>query len=445
MYNPTHTINDRNTSLILLVLIIIVGFAISLILMKNQQKISKKPINGITVTRSNLIDVTSSTMGLYIRTKMQETPRVYFGSDPKNIATLLLDVRDTEVNQQARYNHIYKVDNLQKDKMYYFKIDSMIDKNGKIKNEILSTKTGSVTKNISNQPIYGTLVDVLNIGVSDTIVLVKIKNARHISTITKLDGTFLLSTCCVINQLNNEYIKINDSDAVTIEFINEPGDFLKIEDVMSNVSPFANSVVYERGTKKVNNIVLNQSLTPAQNDKPMVLGELTKQKENSEFEIMYPTDIGVIPGNLPLIKGTGIPGKIVTVTVDKNREIQNTVIDERGVWTVALTKKLSAGAHQLSADSVDSQGKNISLTRKFTIGKSGEQVLGSATNSATLTPTDSIAPTSSPTNSPTTTATPSATISAITPLLPAGTFNISSLVILSMALVLAGLGLLFIF
>ena len=442
MYNTFAHNRNKQTYYILLTLIAVVGIAVSTVLFHKQTKIEKGNDIGVPIDRIEIVDVTSSSLGLFLRTKEQGLPTVYFGSDKKNITTKLIDIRDTKNNELERFNHLYKVDNLNALSDYYIKIVSLKTKTNATQNKIMHVKTSAMIKDTANQPVYGTLVDILNQAVSDVIVLVTVKGSYPLSSITKIDGTFLLSTCCVTDIKKNEYKKIKDSQVVTIEFINDADDTLQIQDIMSNVSPFANAIVYERGTKIINNLAQNSAITPTTLPKQMVLGENSVKKTPlADFEILYPTDIGVIPGNFPLIKGIGIPGKIVTIKVDKNREIKNATVDQNGVWSVTVSNKIPAGTHELTAESIDNVGNATTRTRKFTIGKSGEQVLGSATNSATLTPTVTI----SPTIVATATATLTPTVPIITPLLPAGSFNLPSLIILSTALILAGLGMILIF
>jgi hypothetical protein len=70
-------------------------------------------------------------------------------------------------------------------------------------------------------------------------------------------------------------------------------------------------------------------------------------------------------------------------------------VASNGNWTYTPKKNLSPGKQSVTITSVDSKGKAVAVTHMFTVFKSGTQVLGDATPSATLTPGSTI--TSTPT------------------------------------------------
>ena len=94
------------------------------------------------------------------------------------------------------------------------------------------------------------------------------------------------------------------------------------------------------------------------------------------------------------------------------------------------SKSLSAGSYNLIAKNGSS-----TIARQFTITKSGEQVLGEATESAQLTATPTFTPTATITIAPT----------DITPTLPSTGGNITYMMYSSAALILLGLGLFLVF
>ena len=161
----------------------------------------------------------------------------------------------------------------------------------------------------------------------------------------------------------------------------------------------------------------------------------------SKIEILFPKEEMIIPIGNPLIKGTAIPGSEVAVTIDSAKSYSfKTVTDREGVWRVMLTEQLPPGLHVLKLVTKDAKGRNVQLTRKFVIAKSGEQVLAAATEEAT--------PTFTPTTTPSPSLTPTVFISltptvSITPLVP-GT-NFIPIGAASASLIILGLGILLAF
>ncbi len=61
--------------------------------------------------------------------------------------------------------------------------------------------------------------------------------------------------------------------------------------------------------------------------------------------------------------------------------------DKVGEWRVTLPMALQPTAHILTVTTKNAQNKNVTLSRNFTIAKSGEEVVLGATDEADLTPT----------------------------------------------------------
>jgi hypothetical protein len=64
-----------------------------------------------------------------------------------------------------------------------------------------------------------------------------------------------------------------------------------------------------------------------------------------------------------------------------------TTVGGTGIWQFTPSKPLAAGKQSVTITTVDENNKPVALTHEFTILKNGTQVLGDATPSATLEPT----------------------------------------------------------
>ena len=132
--------------------------------------------------------------------------------------------------------------------------------------------------------------------------------------------------------------------------------------------------------------------------------------------LTQPQNGSALSSFLPLIAGTGVPEKSVTVTLGINQPFTgSTRVGSDGMWRFTPTKSLGTGKQSVTITTVDATGQPVALTHTFEILKSGTQVLGEATPSGTLTPTPPTAGAATPT--PTSFTTPSATPTfAVTPL-----------------------------
>lgn len=166
---------------------------------------------------------------------------------------------------------------------------------------------------------------------------------------------------------------------------------------------------------------------------------------NKSIDILFPSSDGdTTIDNQPRFRGIGLAGKQLIITVNSAPQTSRIIVAADGTWVWRPTIALEPGTHHLGISGYDEKGNYITLTRTFIVLKSGEQVLGEATASATLTPT--INPTATPTlillpsptitlvpiPSPTINLTPSIPVGTVstTPMVPPKTGNINSTLIL---------------
>lgn len=407
-----------------------------------------RPDSKSSIVRFDIAGVTDSSISLFWRTDKPVIPRVSYSKDKNGQFTDIQDARDTRKSQTERHNHLITLSSLTSATVYYFKIDNVVSVSGDQKPLIFEVKTAPRIDAGSTAPIYGKLVNSAGKSLDDAIVLAKLENAYPLVTLSKNDGTFLLSTCCVIDAETFTSRMLDPEDPITTEIIDEAGNFLVIKDSYGHVSPFAQHLVISGGSKTIDNSVAKKPLI--KND-PLVLGAVSKSAQNADiFSVIYPAQLAQIAYGNPLLKGTGVKGRSVKIFIDKTSFATSTQVDESGVWRAQFKGKLPVGQHELTVQSMDKLGNQVSIVRSFYVAKSGEQVLGEATGSATITPTLTPIVTDTPLPTPTTTIlTPIPTTSYVTsvPAPPVTGMDIStsSFLIVSTALIVLGLGVILIF
>jgi len=131
--------------------------------------------------------------------------------------------------------------------------------------------------------------------------------------------------------------------------------------------------------------VLPETPEPAVRTTPAVLSDTAI---NENVAITQPENGAHLPTDLPLFTGTGVIGNQVLVLVGVNNPQSATeIVGTDGIWRYTPAKPLSAGKQSVTITTKDKSGKTVALTNIFEILKSGTQVLGDATPSATIEPT----------------------------------------------------------
>lgn len=155
------------------------------------------------------------------------------------------------------------------------------------------------------------------------------------------------------------------------------------------------------------------------------LSNISAASTSKSIDILFPaSDDDTTSDNQPRFRGIGIPGKQIVLIVNSSPQTARITTGADGAWSWRPSLPLDPGTHHLGLSGYDKDGSYISLTRRFIVLKSGEQVLGEATSSATLTPTTQPSPTITliPISSPTPTITlipvtnPTKVISPTTPI-----------------------------
>jgi hypothetical protein len=141
-----------------------------------------------------------------------------------------------------------------------------------------------------------------------------------------------------------------------------------------------------------------------------VLGETTRR--SFTVSLISPAQGAALQTTLPLIQGTGVPNTFVGISLGIAQIISgSTKVDANGLWNFTPPRTLATGKQSVTISAINDTGHPVAITHTFQIMKSGTQVLGDATPSATLTPQS----TPEETVTPTTVAEPTSTLSGQPP------------------------------
>lgn len=374
------------TWLSFIVVLFVVVF-ISVVFFRSEPPSSKASKN--VVKRIELTNLSSSQVAIFWQTEQSEPGWVVFGENEKNLNRLALDERDFQGNKIPRRMHYVALKNLNPATKYYFKLTNEKEIFADPEGRSFTFSTLSRSSRVSNlKPAYGKITDASGSPLDNIVVLLSIKDAQLLSTLSKTSGEWLIPLNYILDKKTKSLKTVAREESIRLDFYSESGERSTVQTNSLNLSPLPETITLGKDY----NLDAKQEILSVTDNKSVAI------------EILFPKENAVIPGTSPLIRGKGIPGREVTIAVsDEKKDVSaKAKIGGNGLWSVTLANPLSAGKHTLTVKTNDADGKEKTLSRNFSIAKSGEQVLGEATGAATVsaTPTASASPLLTETPSP---------------------------------------------
>lgn len=248
-------------------------------------------------------------------------------------------------------------------------------------------------KEVKEQPIspaYGRVVLPSLRPYVNGLLIYEIDGYYPLAVFTKETGEWLLPLTGLIEKKSNSITSVTEGSPVSIKLFSYPEGTVRT--LVGQTRPLRQAIT--AGTS----LGLAQTM---QGKGESVLGVSSIKNSSS---ITYPKEGALIPGNTPLIRGTAPIGTDVIVLIQAlaKQYSYRAKTDEKGDWLVQYPFVLEPGKYVVLATIENSIGApTIIVRRTFSIIKSGEQVLGVATDSPTLVPTVVIPTYANPTVIPT--------------------------------------------
>lgn len=239
------------------------------------------------------------------------------------------------------------------------------------------------------EPAYGKIVDINGQPSQEAIIYLTLGQSSELSTTVKLSGEWLIALSKARTKDARAYYSAEANDEQIIIVRAGMGKEARAITNMDNDSPVPTMVIgktYNFTMEKDSQLVKteDQAVLGAQ-PTPVKISPADKIAE--KISILLPEDGGSLTTTKPLFRGTGIPGKTVFITVESVVQKGEVVISSDGTWFWSPPENLEPGEHTITIQTTDEQGRQVAKTHRFLVHKSGTQVLGEATPSATLTPT----------------------------------------------------------
>lgn len=259
------------------------------------------------------------------------------------------------------------------------------------------------------EPAYGIVKKFDGRPAEGAIILFSFDDSQTLSTLVRSTGSWMVplntlrtKSLTAYAQVPTEQSRLNGT--VTVLLDGQKTDALIDSKNISPVPDITLGQTYDYRNYQAKNKTTTPALAdakktlPSPTGIPVVLGEQTTKTTASPtptstssiggVSITAPTNNSSIVSTKPLIQGTGIAGKTVTITLGITKpQTGKATVGANGTWQYTPSGTLGEGKQSVTITTVDTNNKAIALTHNFTILKSGTQVLGDATPSATSIPT----------------------------------------------------------
>ena len=382
-----------------------------------------------------IVNISQKQLGIFWEIDTADEGWILYGKNPNNLDMTAFDERDIDGEKEKRIFHFALLRNLEPASTYYYKI---ISNNEVIQSDntgIFSVITLDDTVHSANfSPIYGSVFFPNNNPADKTLIMLIIGNTHLIMAVSGSTGEWLIPLQYIIDKNSSKAVQFSENDPITIQMFDDAKRSL-VRSTIERSRPLPQPVILGNNYSFITDPdVLAAADTPRSTN---------GGRQKVRVEIRYPKQNAVIPGTAPIIKGYGIPGEYVSVQINSRPGFSARVsVNQDGEWDVPVKIKIPAGTYILHAQTKTITGSTVEMNRRFTLIKSGEQILG---ESDEATPSGTITPSTKPSVTVIiTTPTPSITgisgTPTITPSPPVSGLNIVPYVFAGVGLMVFGLG-----
>jgi len=236
-------------------------------------------------------------------------------------------------------------------------------------------------------PAYGKVIMSDTTPAEGALIFLTLTDSQTLSTLVRSSGSWIIPLSTIRSFDGSSYLPASDRYTETLDIQKEGVESKILTDTL-NDSPVPDITLGQpydfrnRDAKKPTNATIAQ-VVPPENKQTAVLGAAT-----GSVVLTAPAEGTTVSTFRPQVTGLGVSGKTVTISLGlTNPTTGTTIVDKNGLWKYTPVKSLTPGKQRVTISSVDKNNKPIVITHTFIVLKSGTQVLGDATGSATITET----------------------------------------------------------
>jgi hypothetical protein len=429
----------------IMVLLAVVGLVFAVNFFSNKPNVTNTQASPTKINKFEFVNETNNSFTVFWRTENETTGWIIYGEQADKTDKIAFDKRDFEDNPKKYRNHFVNIKTLNDSTKYFFYvvIDDKIIKNSLIPLSF-STKDKIASKS-NSQPAIGKVVGKNSLPLDQGVVFLRVEGIGTQATLTESTGEWIVPTYYLTKINTSEQFFPSEETPVKIEIIDELGNSSIIDTEFGNISPVPQTIRLGENLsfKNIDQVAIKEAIKDATLESKIKKTDISTSSSvlaKPILEISFPKDNATIDSGKPLFKGIAPTGKKLLASISSKstqKEVDQKYYfysDDKGKWSYSPLTGLKSGSYVFTISFVDEKNKEILSTKTFTIIKSGESVLGTATPEATT-----IIVSSSPT--------PMITIKPPTPTSPVTVSgdNITPITIGSIALTVIGLGLVLIF
>ncbi|MBI2028981.1 fibronectin type III domain-containing protein [Candidatus Gottesmanbacteria bacterium] len=390
---------------IVALLLLIIGIGGGIYLVEQRTSGPTKALVSIEPSVVQITNITDSSFSIVWLTNEPASGTVAYGTNPNQVESIAFDDRDIDSLSKPYTTHQVTLRNLSPKNTYYFTILSSDKKfnNGDKPYSITTPLKPDTSSDL--EPAYGQVVDQQNQPAQGALVILNLPRSLPLSTLVKDSGNWLVPLNIARDINLNLYTNSSASSIpISITILLNPEDKATATTDTKNDSPVPPITI-----GKTYNFEGLESKKKNENPKTLAMEtEVLGKSSNSKVEVLIPQDGQTFVSTKPLFRGIGMPGEDVLLEISQTPLITGkTIVSEEGRWSWSSPKDLAPDKHKITITTTEENGDEVSFVRNFLVFKSGTQVLGDATPSAsTPTPTSSPSATLQPLFTPTPTTTP---------------------------------------
>jgi hypothetical protein len=372
-------------------LILILTLGLTLVFGGKPNRIISRATKNLSPQNITISNITGESAAVFFTTPDSFVSNLEFAKTNEP-PLIIFDNRD-KTKQTARTTHYFVLAGLDRNTVYRFRIF--------LENQAVSQsyefRTAAVTfPSLSNTPIFGKVLLKNLQPASEVFVRAKIGDAFGLySALSKETGEWLISFPITFDKDGQE-LSISETTPLTLEFIYASKKKTVVKVKYIDAQPLKTVILGK-----------NYDFTLPNS----ILGVTTNR--NSGL-IRFPENNTIVTSFTPTFRGRATANSLIKLTLEPAVADLLLSVDSNGEWKFTPKTPLLPGRYQLLI-----KDKSVSETATFTIGKSGEAVLGEATPSATttLSPSPSLTITPQLSVKPSPTAPPTVTLkpTALTP------------------------------
>ncbi|MBI3577483.1 fibronectin type III domain-containing protein [Candidatus Gottesmanbacteria bacterium] len=238
------------------------------------------------------------------------------------------------------------------------------------------------------EPAYGTVMTAANLPAEGALVFLSLDKSQLLSTLVGSSGNWLIPLNHIRTTDLNRYLASQTRITELLRIALNGQEANAVTDTLNDAPVPVMNLGKTYDFRRI------QAKIPTT---PTVLGAQTET--SATVALIQPAEGAALATSFPFVQGIGIAGKVVSVVLGITNPIAgSTTVKSDGTWQFSPPSPLGEGNQSVTITTTDKDGKPIAITHQFTIFKSGSQVLGIATPSATITPVAT--PTAQPTAQP---------------------------------------------